>query len=1166
MYLDYSKINSGQAKQPVLRLRTLAGKELGAIPLASNVEFDISYSAISKIEFDVAARSDGVENPIYKKLTGYKVVYTDDFGIYVLSRPTISGDGVSETKHITGYSLEQLFEKKKLFLEEGTYNFWNPATPDDTILGRIIETDKTWSVGYVDPKLIGCYRTFDEYDSDPLSFSYSDAMEKYNCAIVFDVYNKTINAYDASKSRGTLPIYLSYDNLIESVDLEELTDDIVTKLHVYGSDDLRIRDVNPTGTDYLIDLSYFISNGDLDIRIGNSSKTLAEKVLTWNKEIKNNQAYYTGLVAARSSKSAQKLAEEVQLTTLKGELDTLTAQQSVIIQAIAMETTDSGKKAQQKKLDKINEEIEAKNEEIARQNLTIDEIQAAMERYIEDIKKVNQALSFTSYFTEEEQDVLNNYMIEDTVSEETFVATSVDTSASGVSSELLGAVSLTNADISKVVINDKAMCAITGGVIKVPNSDITADIVRGTFELPQNGVFVLSAYLGAITYGEHTFPSGMITLSGTLAEFESDIVPVTEDDVTENKGSWMSFEADDGKLFFTVNVSDYQKYSVAQELYEYGEEVLAEKAWPFYEFSIGSANFLFQKEFEPFKNKLELGKAVHLRMDRESVIKPKIIGIAFSFENPESFTLTFSNQYQTKNGVEYWRNEIESASSSSRSFDASKYLYNRAASKTTQMSQFMEGTLNAAVNTILGAENQSVVINGAGIQIGGDSKYKLRIVDNMLAMTDDGWKTAKLAIGRFSSEETGEQWGVNADLIAGKLIIGNNMILENATDDGVMQFKVDATGAWLNNSTMVLQKDNGGRMILDPKYGLLAGTKMLFDTDGTTVKPSFIDSDGDIVLDDDGMPENTNFFLDISNGDAYFRGDVKATSGYIGGFTIADDFLHAGSGGTYVALNGSGSNENSVYAMWAGSSSPEMAKFWVKKNGDMYAKNGTFQGVVSGAQFKDSRGNSMMNDDYEFTADYLNLNGIDVGDGNFVVDANGNVSMNGSITLGAGSTINWAQVDNKNLSSNPAYTLADDAREVADAAYSLAYDNQLPEYITETSIDNATIVSPTIKANVFEVHPNNSQSRSGGFHIYGNYGSKTYHMLAIEYFAGDSARVNFYSPAEATATWNFDASDFYGSNSFYGDMYLNSMVKLGSNCFGASLPSGEYGRLFFLIE
>ena len=129
----------------------------------------------------------------------------------------------------------------------------------------------------------------------------------------------------------------------------------------------------------------------------------------------------------------------------------------------------------------------------------------------------------------------------------------------------------------------------------------------------------------------------------------------------------------------------------------------------------------------------------------------------------------------------------------------------------------MENALNAAVNTIIGASNQSVVINGAGIQVGGDSKYQLRIVDNMIAMTDDGWKTAKLGIGRFYSDAKtglkddkgndiliGETWGINTELLAGSLIIGNNLVLENANDNGVMQFKVDATGAWLYNASYIM--------------------------------------------------------------------------------------------------------------------------------------------------------------------------------------------------------------------------------------------------------------------------------------------------------------------------------------------------------------------------
>lgn len=407
---------------------------------------------------------------------------------------------------------------------------------------------------------------------------------------------------------------------------------------------------------------------------------------------------------------------------------------------------------------------------------------------------------------------------------------------------------------------------------------------------------------------------------------------------------------------------------MAKELYSFGEEVLGEKAWPVYEFSIDSANFLFQREFEPFKNKLELGKSIRLDMGNGDIIEPNLIGIAFGFECPENFTLTFSNHFQKKNVVKTLLNSYNKSSSSSRSFDASKYIYNRTVEKADQVSKFMEGTLDAAVNTIVGAANKTVEINGAGIQVGGDSNYQLRIVDNMIAMTDDGWKTAKLGVGLFATEETGQQWGFNGELVAGKLLVGNNLVLENQLYDennqptGVMQFKVDSTGAWLNNSTFVLQKDSGGRMILDPSYGLLAGSSTLFDTEGTTVKPSFIDSNGNIVLDDKGMPKDTNFFLDIRDGDAYFRGKVFATDGVFNGTVYATD-----------------------------------GKF----TGEIQATKGTFSGTIKAATLD----GKLVGGSSGGALEGISLN---IGGGNFTVDTGGNVSMAGNINL-SGGTITWGQ-------------------------------------------------------------------------------------------------------------------------------------------------------------
>lgn len=260
---------------------------------------------------------------------------------------------------------------------------------------------------------------------------------------------------------------------------------------------------------------------------------------------------------------------------------------------------------------------------------------------------------------------------------------------------------------------------------------------------------------------------------------------------------------------------------------------------------------------------------------------------------------------------------------------------------TTQVDEFMRGQLNAAVNNIVNKEDQSVTISGAGIQIGGDSNYQIRIVDNMIAMTDDGWQTSKLAIGLFATEQ-GKYWGVNADVIMGKLLAGSNLVLENVTKDGVMQFKADASGVWLNNSVFVLQSDGGGKMMIHPDYGFAAGTKDLFTVEDEEVKPIFINESGELVTDNDDFPKNANFYIDPKTGKAYFRGTVYATYGVF--------------------------------------------------NGTVYATDGEFEGVVKADDFylKDSNDSmkSILNDTKDkITADWLDLMGINVKnqDGNTVL-------------------------------------------------------------------------------------------------------------------------------------------------------------------------------------
>ena len=86
-----------------------------------------------------------------------------------------------------------------------------------------------------------------------------------------------------------------------------------------------------------------------------------------------------------------------------------------------------------------------------------------------------------------------------------------------------------------------------------------------------------------------------------------------------------------------------------------------------------------------------------------------------------------------------------------------------------------------------------------------------------------------------------------------------------------------------------------------------------------------------------------NFTLD-ANGNVTMTGTVTATDGAIGGWTLAQNDLHSGSGASYVALS---SDTSGTYAMWAGNGTAASAPFRVSRAGVLTATGADISGTVT---------------------------------------------------------------------------------------------------------------------------------------------------------------------------------------------------------------------------
>ena len=934
MVVDFSKLDLQE--QPVLILKNTAGVPIGTLGSAMNITADIKYNEASVLEFEVPAQVDGVDTPHYDSVIGMRIIELQDIGQFILINPKEVGDGVKKIKYCKAYSLEYEFTFKKLSLASSTYNFWNPVTPDSTLMQIILELMPSWSLGYIDSELVGKYRTFEVSDENLYNFIKGTIQESYNCIFDFDTMTRRINVKSAKSTVPTNPVYISNGNLAEEITVEENTENIVTRLDVNGADGVTIRDVNPMGTNQIINLDYFMNTDNFDT-------ALIEKYWSWKDTYKNYQQQYYNLSVEYALQIMRKTTEQAALVELEHEMTSLENQQAVIIQAIASNLE------QQSSLNAINRQISSKQSEIKAKKAEIEDIEADAAAVYAQLVEINKLTKFESFFTKEEYLQLDRYIKDDSVSEGSFVVQTTDSyTDEDVGNSIANKkISISGASISKVTnAQKKDIYDIKGG--KVTSDFIDAEIISAAFERATDNSFVMTAYLGAGTTGDTRFPKGCFSITGKVSSVSHDLTADSEAPDMMN-GTKLSVTIASGYLYFTRNTSEYEKRAVAWDLFEYGNEILTKISQPAYTFSITSSNFLGIDEFVKFKNKLRHGEKIYVGISEDETLAPICIGLKFEFASPDSLSLEFSDTYVSSDSSFLLADLLEQSVSMGKSVDLNKYSYSAFmdSGASTKVKDFMTTALDVSKNAIMSSKEQAISWGDSGIRLrkwsdAAHTEYEPKQVwlnNNSILMTSNNWATAELAIGNFYDENLGDCWGIVAPNIVGTLLAGSNLVIESAKQDGgVAVFKMDAEGCVLHNSTFSVTSDNtNSHILIDPEHGFMIGKYPLIKADGT------IDSSKKLFYAD--TKGNLTLVGTIYASAGEFTGHITATSGYIGqpsqGWTISSSAIYNGKSsysgtaqGIYIGTDGISLGNASNYIR-------------ASKSGYLYANNVSISGHIT---------------------------------------------------------------------------------------------------------------------------------------------------------------------------------------------------------------------------
>lgn len=1048
MQLDFQQLQRdsfGRLEPPTLLLKKPHGAMVGALGDYHGLKLELKYNEVSEGSFYYPKSTEQGLTPFYDQLVPDKLIQIDPYGIFVVreAEEKVTGNGL--VKEVSLYSLEYELASKKVILGQGTYPLWNEADQENCLLHMVLENTRHWRVGYVDANIAQRYRTFSDTDSGVLEFLQGEVQESYGAVVVFNTYGRTINIYDASEPAPTIPVYLSYDNLLKEGTIKELGENLITKLYVQGADGVDIRNVNPTGDNYIYNLGWYIENGDLD-------SDLADKWQSWQREIASQQDYYANLVLVRAAETARHTAANATLTDIENSIATQENLQSVWLQT---KQTATDKSEADRKLSEINAEIQRLTTQLATQKNLIATIQQRIDGYKRDMLAINQRLKLENYFSGSDAndvvwlDRLDHYLKEDTFQDETFAVFDVTLNDGGMITKA-EQLSFTWQDVSvdEVQIDEtdgtqqNTIYALTPQTshaetkdprIVAQSSDATwlklsAALVSGCVDSANR---VMSCVVGA----------GALWTPADSLSYEDDQWFVDFGEVTDTDGASLAviFYDDAGQQV-------YQRSGLPATLGAFRASITPEfvsRVSSAKLVVIDSETFGWRKtiDVDLLKKSTFAGGALTVVCNDDGVLSINPSGLPS--------TTTKTSMHFTSNATDYQQMTVEQSlydQANDHLLDAAYPTYEFEVSSGNIL--FQEAFQPFADAIHLGGrcylqldENRCLTPVLLEIHLDFESANSFKLVfantfrrpDNVNSLKDilrettsasRTLKSKELSYGennttttwvkelldrgfdaamtRINSGESSVSFGksgIKVESTEGDIIyLGNGMIaLHDSTSDTVRM----AMGHFVDER-------NGGNyvgVLADVIAGtLVAGQRLVIEcpaigSDGqeTGVMQFKVDSTG----------------VQMYNGSFYMENNGRAVCiDPTYGFMLGKQGMLQWNNGVPSPTWGV-DDENNIIAIDATKFfDQEYASLWLDTSGNayfkgnVYAVDGRFNGVVQARQFLDSQGNDIFDRETKSKFDYLDLGGIVLDGASGNIELDGNITMKGSINLSG--AIKWA--------------------------------------------------------------------------------------------------------------------------------------------------------------
>ena len=361
---------------------------------------------------------------------------------------------------------------------------------------------------------------------------------------------------------------------------------------------------------------------------------------------------------------------------------------------------------------------------------------------------------------------------------------------------------------------------------------------------------------------------------------------------------------DNDNYIITDLEDDSERFEIERQLYEVAWKDLEKKCRPQYQYSATLANILTIPEFKNFLEYFELGNFIRMETDYDTIVKLRMISFTVDYTNTQTIDVTFSDAVRVHDVYDDAASIQAQANSAAMSFQFNKDQYDKSVNESNFVAEMRKYGLDVATTQIHNSKNQSQVWDESGMtfRMWNDERQdfdpeQIKIINNQIVFSDDGFKSAKMAIGKIPIDKNGNTvYAVNAEAILGKLFLGEYLTLQN--NSGTYKFDDAGFIASSGNNSVRIQPNQSGEL-----FSICKGNNKQF----------YVDSDGNVHFTGDLTGSSGTFSGNISggsinlgngtftvdsNGNMYassarISGEVNASSGTIGSWSIGTNSLYS---------------------------------------------------------------------------------------------------------------------------------------------------------------------------------------------------------------------------------------------------------------------------------